>query len=395
MKKTLKITAVIMCIISILSIFSACKQLTKEEKLEKERGVSYDNIVFKLEISPKYGFCCGRYSIVYTLYADNRLVAYTGGYDYDGVKIDVIETKEFTVTDEQKQGVIKAFRDNGILNITEIIPEMQSFAIEQQLYLFDENGTAVHQCGGINPTENEQYNAVFEEIFDLVPYDDYTGLIDDTNDAIHNRTNEIRMEELGISFEHTIISYMPQPLTEADWAIIGDDYEPWFDINYTIRADGTVEVYTTEDNKTNGLIEYCTEKYEFSEWRVNLLLETIEEHMDFDHLYYTDIDATHLYDHGYRPASLLCDMQGNPLNGEEPPKEYAGRYMIVFHDSEGNPVCMMPAPAPYIVRENELANAFTRDLMNVIEFACPNTDALEEETRILMEEIRKSDIWED
>lgn len=400
MKKSIKIAAILLCIISIFSIFSACKTtpekvLSEEEKLEQKRGVSYDNIVFRLEISPKYGFCCGSYSIVYTLYADNRLVTHTCNYDYDGVKIDVIVTKEHTVTEEQKQGVIEAFRDNDILNIYEIEPANQSNAIEQQLFLYDSNGDAVHQCGGINPTENEKYNAVFEVIFDLIPYDEYTGLIDDTNDAIHSRTNEVKMEELGISFENTIVSYMVRPKDELYWAIVGDNYVPFFSINYTFYANGTMEISTTEDYKLNGHVAYLRKEQKFSEETKNQLLEVIEKHMDFDHLYYTDVDASHLYDHGYRPASLLCDMKGNLLNGEGLPEEFAGSYMIVFYDSEGNPVCMMPVPEPHVVGENEFANDFAFDLMKVIEKEYPDTTAIEEETRAAMEELRKLDIWED
>ncbi len=386
MKRTVKITALLLCLLSIMTIFASCKAMSPAEKLEKEKGVSYDNTVFSLELSPRYGFCCGRFKIVYTLYADNSLEAYTGGYNYEGVQIDVIEKRKFTVTEEQKQSVIHAFRDNEILNINEIEPEYQSYAIGHELSLFDENGNVVHKCGGINATENEQYNAVFQQIFDLVPYDDYTDLIDDTNDSIHERTNQVRMEELGISFEHTIISYMPAPMTEALWNGLSEDCEPWFEINYTIRSDGTLEVYTTEPLRNGDIRTHCTETYEFSQWRVNKLLETIEEYMDFDHLYYTDIDASHIYDHGYRPASLLCSLDGKPLNGEESPEEWVGSYMIVFHDSEGKPVCMMPAPAPYIVSNNELANNFSYDLMEIIRFACPDTTAIEEQTRILMAE---------
>ncbi len=386
MKKGLKIVALILCIVSVFGIFAACEKKSRAEKLEEELGVSYDNIVFRLELSPKYGFCCGRYTIVYTLYGDNRFEVYTGNYDYDGVKIDVIEQKNFVVDEASKQRIIKAIRDNEIVTINEIIPEEESFAIEHQLYLFDENGNAVHRCGGINPQINEQYDAVFQKIFGLMPYEKYTDLIDDTDESIHKITNEVRMEELGISFEHTIISYMCAPISEETWELMGENYEPWFDVNYTIRADGTLEVYTTEALPSGEIRTYCTETYNFSDWRVGKLLETIEEHMDFDHLYYTDLDAQYLYESGLRPASLLCSLDGKPLNGDEPSDEYAGYYMLAFHDSEGNPVCMIPAPQPDCVFESDMANEFRRDLMDIISFECPDTEAIEEQTRILMAE---------
>ncbi len=367
MKKVIKITAMVLCLLSVLALFTGCGTglfLSDGERLEKEKGVSYDNIVFRLEISPKYGFCCGRFSIVYTLFADNRLEAYTGGYDYDGVKIDVIEEREFRVTEGQREAVIQAFRDNSILSLGQLEPEDHSFAVEQQLYLFDGNGNAVHQCGGINPIENERYDAVFQEIFALVPYDDYTDLVDDTRDAIHDRTNAIRTEELGISFEHTVLSYEPTRKGILFTDELDMDPAACYRYKYTVYADGTMEITTGAVDREGNEITYVTETIQTSQWRVNKLIEIVSSHLDFEHLYYTDNDAEHLYDSGIKPVNRLCTMDGVTLNGE-PMELHEGS--IVFYDKDGKEHLMLPVGFDYA--GDEFHWTLSMDVKDALEFA--------------------------
>ncbi len=305
MKRVIRLTVVLLCLLSTAALFAGCAPaaLIPDEaiQLEQERGVSYDNTVFTLEISPKYGFCCGRFTIVYSLGADNKLSVHTKDYDHEGVKLEWITSTGLEVTEEQKLGVIQTFRDCSILNLGEIIPEHESFAIEQWLCFYDAEGSEVHRCGGINPTENDDFNAAFQKIFDLLPYEQYTGLIDDTVEIIHAETNRVRLEELGISFDKAVARLCHGV---PEWLPEGEHYIS----EYTYMADGTLLMEAVEygEDGSRRVIHSDTaallsEAKEFPGW--------LKEYLGTDYLYYTDDEITGIYPDGIRPTDRLVPME--------------------------------------------------------------------------------------
>lgn len=169
MKKTIKLTALILSVLCLL-LFAACgkgvENKTSEER-ETELGISYDNIVCEYRSSPIDLWREEAFETGIRIYADGRVTLWTGDYDGLHEDIDVIKSVDLSISQKRKQDIIDAIRRRNVVNIGDCgNPDILDGGSEA-LELFDAEGNVVYKCGGANPT-NADFNYVTDLIVDSV-----------------------------------------------------------------------------------------------------------------------------------------------------------------------------------------------------------------------------------
>ncbi len=236
MKKTIKLTALILSVLCIL-LFAACGKA--EEKTEEtpkiitigereaELGISYDNIVCELRMEP--GSPVALHEDFYTnitVYGDNTARLWTGDYVDNSGKMSVMVQDEKKITDEQKQKLIEAIRSSTI----EILPDdyydgvVFMYGGSRDILLYDADGNRVHydKLEG-DPLINVDVSEVKNILYDMFPYEERYD--------IQERTYELYVKfGLGTSFKEKIFSEINQTVYGKLWT------------EFTVYADNTVEV---------------------------------------------------------------------------------------------------------------------------------------------------------
>lgn len=257
MKKTIKLTALILSILCIL-LFAACGKAEEKEKeesavseteiaddrtveeIEKELGVSYDNVIIQYSMIP--GFIqdpSENFWTNITVYADNTVQLWTSGklrYDEESIMLQCDE--KFKITEEQKQRLIKSIRGNDVIKLGKCSdPDVLDGSVEY-MYLFDAEGSIVYKCGGSNPWTNESFSKVSDMVRNMTD----RKAIDD----IGERTKPAAVKTaMFISFEKKICTVINNPISGKLW------------IEYTIYPDNRMEVvgYTSRNPEENLLAD--------------------------------------------------------------------------------------------------------------------------------------------
>ncbi len=230
MKKTIKLTALILSILCIL-LLAACgkgedtpKIITIGEREEK-LGISYDNIVCMLRLGPGTPFEVHEdfYTNI-TVYGNNTVQLWTGDY-IDG-KMSVFQADEpVAITEEQKQKLIKAIRSSTI----EIIPDDYDDGIMDggslSMYLYDADGNSVDY----DELEGDPRTDVnFREVKDIL-FNEFTTY--EERRDIEERTYGVYLKfGMGADFEGKICTVYEEIMSDSIW------------IAYTVYDDNRIEV---------------------------------------------------------------------------------------------------------------------------------------------------------
>ena len=138
----------------------------------EKAGVSYDKIICTYSTAPCFGAEYECFSTNYTVYADNKVVVSMGPVELwsaDGdVVIDDLGSKEFAITEEQKQSVIKAIEANRVWTLGDCSNHSIMDGSSAHIELYDKNGEVIYTCGGLNPT-NLRFGVVSNIVCSLVP----------------------------------------------------------------------------------------------------------------------------------------------------------------------------------------------------------------------------------
>ncbi len=186
MKKTIKRVLALLCVLAILVLVSACGTKKKEEV----KGVSYDKVVCQISATSSSSSQYESFNTNVTVYADNTVKMWTGPYDGDFVSFEEISSRSFTITKEQKNKLIELIRENKIINCEDLSNKKTNDGVSKYIYLFDELGYVMHECGGLSPT-NKRFNTVFDMVWGFVPKDTAEILKGEATDKIVEAENRI------------------------------------------------------------------------------------------------------------------------------------------------------------------------------------------------------------
>lgn len=153
-------------LLAAVLLFSALTGCAGEEP-EKRAGISFDNIVCRYICDPpnvEYG---DRGTVRYTIYADNTVIlekAPHGNWKYDWNY-----ERTITITEEQKQSIIDAVRENRLWRVGDCSNSRVPGSSYQYIILFDENGKEISKNGGCDPTNRHFRNVeyIIDDILDI------------------------------------------------------------------------------------------------------------------------------------------------------------------------------------------------------------------------------------
>lgn len=159
---------IILAICMLMFTFTGCSSV---EKKEEEMSVSYSNIVCEYYAYSVYGMMQEDFPTHITVYSNNTVEVWTGPFYYQGEQLEVIYSETFDITEEQKQELILAIRENRIIELGDIGNPESCDGGDYYIRLFDAEGNKVHSCGGYNPVD-ERFDSVRDMIQDLVSRED-------------------------------------------------------------------------------------------------------------------------------------------------------------------------------------------------------------------------------
>ncbi len=257
MKRVLAVV-LILC----MAVLSACAaNADKEaEKLEKEKGISYEKIVCQYTQKPENPGEYEDYAINYTVYADNRIEIWTG--PCEEAELDVVYSGEHEITEEQKNELIKAIRENKLAETG------SKTAIDEAKYLcfYDAEGKEVLFCSG----DGETFSAVETVLCGMIPELRISEIKRlsalKTEEAITEKRIKEAESKAGISYNSIVCQLEVSPHYAKD--------NGYFTMYYTVYADGTLKLWTS----ANGKDELVGRTYNYIDsGDIGMLIEKLRE----------------------------------------------------------------------------------------------------------------------
>lgn len=159
----------------------------KDKAVDKKSNVSYESVVCEYTSVPTCWTAIDIISTNIKIYADNTVEVYCGDFSDNGIEVEYIYGETYEITEDEKQFVIDAIKKNKIEKIKNCGDEESCDGDFSYISLFDENGEAVHSCGGLNPS-NKKFTNAKKAIFSVLPEDAFRD--------VHNKATEVLIEYL-------------------------------------------------------------------------------------------------------------------------------------------------------------------------------------------------------
>ena len=123
-------------------------------------GIAFSPVVCRWEITPCYGTLLDCITTSVEVYSDNTVKVYCGGFSDGEASMDYIYGESYEITEEQKQSVIDAIKDNEVYTLGDCGDYDSCDGATQYIRLFDKDGKETYICGGLNPFVERFENAV-------------------------------------------------------------------------------------------------------------------------------------------------------------------------------------------------------------------------------------------
>jgi len=158
-----------------------------DKKADNKSKISYESVVCEYTSMPTCWTAIDFISTNIKIYADNTVEVYCGDFHDNGIEVEYIYGETFEITEEQKEFVINAIKKNKIEKIENCGDEESCDGDFSYISLFDENGEAVHSCGGLNPS-NKKFSNAKKAIFSVLPEDAFRD--------VHDKATEVLIDYL-------------------------------------------------------------------------------------------------------------------------------------------------------------------------------------------------------
>ena len=123
-------------------------------------GIAFSPVVCRWEITPCYGTLLDCITTSVEVYSDNTVKVYCGGFSDGEASMDYIYGESYEITEEQKQSVIDAIKDNEVYTLGDCGDYDSCDGATQYIRLFDKDGKEAYTCGGLNPFVDRFSNTV-------------------------------------------------------------------------------------------------------------------------------------------------------------------------------------------------------------------------------------------
>lgn len=143
-----KVPKKILVFLAAVMLFAGLTGCTQSGEQDK---ISFSKVICRYELHPSFS---DNPSINYLVYADNTVVR-----SVEFSPEEYIEEKRYTISEEQKQTILDAIRQNRLWNLGNCSNNDATDQSFEYIILFDETGEKVHTCGGYNPTNKRFQNA--------------------------------------------------------------------------------------------------------------------------------------------------------------------------------------------------------------------------------------------
>jgi hypothetical protein len=170
---------------------SSTSSLSKDESQEE---ISYTPIVCRYTVTPTCWTAFDCISLNIEVRDNNTVEVYCSNFSYTidpetTVTLDYIYGETFDITEAQKQNIISVIEKNRINKIKNCGDDDSCDGSYQYISLCDSDGKTVHNCGGLNPYNQEFENTV-DEIMKVLPEDTTTDIRSKSEDVLKEYLTE-------------------------------------------------------------------------------------------------------------------------------------------------------------------------------------------------------------
>ncbi len=220
MKRTL--TRIMAAVLAVMLMLTAAACDTPAAKLEQKLGVSFENIVCQYSHGPGWiQDPLEDFATNITVYADGRVRIWT---DHN----DVVLAEAFTTISQEKiDALIKSIRKNNLFALDDCSDYDILDGGWSNFYFFDAEGNKVHDCGGLNCT-NDRYCDTKNLFVEYFPYND--PLIDSVENQSYGAL-EVYLLSIGAGYK---LQYSDLRGTVLNIRCFNEEFKGFFERYYTM-----------------------------------------------------------------------------------------------------------------------------------------------------------------